>query len=134
MSEGKSVIKGLYYSKEHEWVKVESDDLITIGITDFAQHSLHEITYVEISVEVGTTINAGDECGLVESMKASSEIFTPISGEVLEVNPALELSPEVVNESPYDKGWLMKMKPSNLQEELATLMDAKAYIDYIESL
>ncbi len=133
MSEGKNVIEGLYYSKDHEWVKVESDDLVIIGITDFAQHSLHEITYVEVS-EVGTTLNAGDECGLVESMKASSEIFTPLSGEVIEVNPALELSPEVVNESPYDKGWLMKMKPSNLQEEIASLMDAKAYSDYIDSL
>lgn len=133
MSEGKSVIEGLYYSKDHEWAKVESDDLVIIGITDFAQHSLHEITYVEVS-EVGTTLNVGDESGLVESMKSSSPIFTPLSGEIIEVNPALEMSPEVVNESPYDRGWLMKIKPSNLKEEIASLMDAKAYLEYIDSL
>ncbi len=133
MSEGKNIPEGLYYSQDHEWVRVESDDVVVIGITDFAQHSLHEITYVEVS-EVGTTLKAGDECGIVESMKSSSSIYTPISGEVIEVNPSLEMSPEVVNESPYDKGWLLKIKPSNLQDDLKSLMDAKAYSEFIESL
>ncbi len=131
MSEGKKVIDGLYYSKDHEWAKVEGD-VVTIGITDHAQHSLHEITYVEIS-EVGTVLNAGDECGLVESMKASSDILTPLSGEIIEVNTELEDAPEIVNEDPYGKGWMFKLKPSNLEAELKALMDSKAYLEYISS-
>ncbi|MHA1962107.1 MAG: glycine cleavage system protein GcvH [Candidatus Thorarchaeota archaeon] len=132
MTEGTNVIEGLYYSKEHEWARVEGD-LVVLGITDFAQHSLHEITFVEIS-EAGTVLSAGDECGLVESMKASSELYTPISGEIVEVNTALEDAPEIVNESPYEKGWMMKIKPSNLDEELKSLMDSKGYSDFTSSL
>ncbi|UCE09970.1 MAG: glycine cleavage system protein GcvH [Candidatus Thorarchaeota archaeon] len=132
MTEGTNVIEGLYYSKEHEWARVEGD-VVVVGITDFAQHSLHEITFVEIS-EAGTVLNAGDECGLVESMKASSELYVPISGEIVEVNAALEDAPEIVNESPYEKGWMMKVKPSNLDEELKNLMDSKGYSDFIAAL
>ena len=123
---------GLRFSKEHEWAKVEGD-IVTIGITDYAQNSLHEITYVEIK-EAGTTLGANDECGLVESMKASSDIFTPVAGEITEVNGELEDAPEIVNESPYDKGWMFKIKASNLDGDLAVLMDANGYKDYIASL
>ncbi len=84
MSEGTKVVDGLYYSKDHEWVRIE-DGIAVIGITDHAQHALHEITYVEIN-DVGTTVKAGEECGLVESMKASSDIFSPLSGEVVAVS------------------------------------------------
>ncbi|MHA1771422.1 MAG: glycine cleavage system protein GcvH [Candidatus Thorarchaeota archaeon] len=129
MSEGTKVVDGLYYSKDHEWAKVEGD-IVIIGITDHAQHSLHEITYVEIS-EVGSVIKAGEECGLVESMKASSDILSPLSGEIMEVNSELEDAPEVVNEDPYGKGWLFKLKPSNLDAELKDLMDSKAYAELI---
>ncbi|MFX0107178.1 MAG: glycine cleavage system protein GcvH [Candidatus Hodarchaeota archaeon] len=129
--EGKLVPEGLTYSKEHEWVKVEGD-LATIGITDFAQHSLHEITFVELP-EVGSTVEANTECGLVESMKASSDIYTPLSGEVTEVNTALEDAPELVNEDPYGKGWMFKIKASNLDAEFASLMDASAYSEFIAS-
>lgn len=122
---------GLYYSKEHEYAKVEGD-IVVIGITDHAQNALHEITFVEIS-SVGTTLKAGDECGLVESMKASSDIFTPLSGEIIEVNVSLEDAPEIVNEDCYGKGWMFKIKPSNLDAELSELMDAKAYKAFIES-
>ncbi len=122
---------GLYYSKEHEYAKVEGD-VVIIGITDHAQNALHEITFVEIS-GVGTTLKAGDECGLVESMKASSDIFTPLSGEIVEVNVALEDAPEIVNEDCYGKGWMFKLKPSNLDAELPGLMDAEAYKAFIES-
>ena len=122
---------GLYYSKEHEYAKVEGD-VVVIGITDHAQNALHEITFVEIS-GVGTILKAGDECGLVESMKASSDIFTPLSGEIVEVNVELEDAPEIVNEDCYGKGWMFKINPSNLDAELTELMDAKAYKALIES-
>ncbi|MFX1606022.1 MAG: glycine cleavage system protein GcvH [Promethearchaeota archaeon] len=120
------------YSKDHEWVKVEGG-IAVVGITDFAQNSLHEITFVEIS-EVGTVLEANGECGLVESMKASSDIFSPVSGEIVEVNAALEDAPEIVNEDPYGKGWMFKIKPSNLDADIAGLMDAAAYKEFIDSL
>ncbi len=121
----------LRYSKDHEWIKVEGD-LAIVGITDYAQNSLHEITFVEIS-EVGTVLEANGECGLVESMKASSDIFTPVAGEIVEVNGELEDAPEIVNEDPYGKGWMFKIKPSNLDTDLAELMDAAGYKTFIES-
>ena len=121
----------LSYSAEHEWVKVEGDIAI-IGITDHAQNALHEITFVEIS-EVGTVLKANDECGLVESMKASSDIFTPIGGEIVEVNTVLEDAPETINEDCYGAGWMFKIKPSNLDADLAALMDGAAYKALIES-
>ena len=121
----------LRYSKDHEWIKVE-EDLAIVGITDYAQNSLHEITFVEIS-EVGTVLEANGECGLVESMKASSDIFTPVAGEIVEVNGELEDAPEIVNEDPYGKGWMFKIKPSNLDTDLAELMDAAGYKTFIES-
>lgn len=122
---------GLSYSAEHEWVKIEGDIAI-IGITDYAQNALHEITFVEIS-EVGTVLKANDECGLVESMKASSDIISPISGEIIEVNAELENAPEIVNEDCYGKGWMFKIKPSNLKADLSALLDANAYKALIES-
>ncbi len=121
----------LKYSAEHEWVKVEGDIAI-IGITDHAQNALHEITFVEIS-EVGTVLKANDECGLVESMKASSDLITPIGGEIIEVNTELEDAPEKINEDCYGEGWLFKLKPSNLEADLAALMDASGYKALIES-
>ncbi|MHA2072356.1 MAG: glycine cleavage system protein GcvH [Candidatus Thorarchaeota archaeon] len=103
-----------------------------MGITDYAQHSLHEITFVELP-EVGSSVEADSECGLVESMKASSDIFSPLSGEIAEVNSNLEDAPELVNEEPYGKGWMFKIKPSNLDSEMKALMDAKAYGELIAS-
>ena len=128
---GTEVKDGLYYSKEHEYARVEGD-IAVIGITDHAQNALHEITFVEIS-DVGTILKAGDECGLVESMKASSDIFSPLSGEIIEVNVELEDAPEIVNEDCYGKGWMFKIKPSNLDADLSKLMDAEAYKAFIES-
>ncbi len=122
---------GLSYSAEHEWAKVEGD-IVIIGITDHAQNALHEITFVEIS-EVGTVLKANDECGLVESMKASSDIITPIGGEIIEVNTELEDAPETINEDCYDKGWMFKIKPSNLEADLAAMLDGNAYKALIES-
>ena len=132
MSDGTEIRDGLYYSTEHEWSKVEGD-IVTIGITDYAQNSLHEITYVEVK-ETGTSLSANEECGLVESMKASSDISTPVAGEIVEVNGELEEAPEIVNESPFDKGWMFKVKASNLAADLAPLMDANGYKEYVASL
>ncbi|MFW9804245.1 MAG: glycine cleavage system protein GcvH [Candidatus Thorarchaeota archaeon] len=131
MTEGTSVPDDLKYSKDHEWVKVEGD-LAIVGITDYAQHSLHEITFVELP-EVGSSVEADSECGLVESMKASSDIFSPLSGEIVEVNSNLEDAPELVNEEPYGKGWMFKIKPSNLEADMDALMDAKTYSEFIAS-
>jgi glycine cleavage system H protein len=131
MSEGTSVPDELKYSKDHEWIKIEGD-LAIVGITDYAQHSLHEITFVELP-EVGSSVEADSECGLVESMKASSDVFSPLSGEIVEVNSNLEDAPELVNEEPYGKGWMFKIKPSNLDAEIDALMDAKAYSELIAS-
>ncbi|MFW9843836.1 MAG: glycine cleavage system protein GcvH [Candidatus Thorarchaeota archaeon] len=121
----------LKYSAEHEWVRIEGD-IVVIGITDHAQNALHEITFVEIS-EVGTVLKANDECGLVESMKASSDIFTPIAGEIIEVNTVLEDAPETINEDCYGAGWMFKIKPSNLDADMAALMDGAGYKAFIES-
>ncbi len=131
MTEGTNVPEDLKYSKDHEWVKVDGD-LVVVGITDYAQHSLHEITFVELP-EVGSSVEADSECGLVESMKASSDLFSPLSGEIVEVNSNLEDAPELVNEEPYGKGWMFKIKPSNLDGEKGALMDAKAYSELIAS-
>ncbi len=122
---------GYYYADTHEWVKIEGD-LAIIGVSDYAQHSLHEITYVELP-DVDTEINKGDEIGAIESIKASSEIIAPISGKVVEINEALEDSPELVNEDPYGEGWFIKVKPKDL-DEIKSLMDAEKYKKYLEEL
>ena len=119
----------LKYTKSHEWLRVEDDGLITIGISDHAQELLGDLVFVELP-EVGTEFVAGDECCVVESVKAASDVYMPISGEIIEINEALADEPEIINSSPYDNGWLFKMKPS--AEELDDLMDADAYQAEIE--
>ncbi|NWF96132.1 MAG: glycine cleavage system protein GcvH [Candidatus Thorarchaeota archaeon] len=132
MKDKTRVMDGLYYTKDHEWARVE-DGLVTVGITDYAQNSLHEITFVEVN-DVGTTVNAGKVCGLVESMKASSDVISPVSGEIVEVNERLEEAPELVNKDPYGTGWMLKIRPASLKEDLAKLMDSKAYAKFLETL
>lgn len=122
MSELRSELK---YLPSHEWARVEEDGTVTVGITDHAQESLGDVVYVE-TPEVGNTVNAGEEAGVVESVKAASDIYSPVSGEVIAVNEALEDAPETVNESPYDDGWFFKVKPSDLSE-LNDALDADAY-------
>jgi glycine cleavage system H protein len=119
----------LKYTDEHEWVMVE-DDLVTVGITDFAQDSLGDVVFVELP-EVGTVLVAGKPFGVVESVKAVSDIYAPVSGEVVEVNEELPESPEVINTSPYEDGWMIKIKISD-PSELADLMDSDAYQAYAE--
>ncbi|MBU1341781.1 MAG: glycine cleavage system protein GcvH [Proteobacteria bacterium] len=117
------------YTKDHEWAKV-SGDIVTIGINDYAQDQLGEIVFVELP-EVGDTFSEGDEFGSVESVKAVSEIYIPISGEIVEINEDLEEAPELVNESCYDGGWLIKVKPEDITQ-LDVLMDKAAYLDMLK--
>jgi len=104
----------LLFSKEHEWVKVDGD-VATVGITDYAQNSLGDIVYVELP-KVGSTINQFGNTGVIESVKAVSDLFTPVSGEVLEVNTGLETDPALVNREPFGGGWLFKVKLSKANE------------------
>jgi len=106
--------KDLKYTKEHEWVRVEGD-VVTIGITDFAQDQLSDIVYLELP-DVGTKVEQTKSLGTIEAVKAVSDIFAPVSGEVIEVNEDAKSLPEVVNEEPYGSGWMVKIKLSNLEE------------------
>ena len=126
MSELRAELK---YLPSHEWARLEDDGTVTVGITDHAQEELGDVVYVE-APEVGAVIAAGEEAGVVESVKAASDIFTPVSGEVIAINEALEDAPETVNSSPYDDGWFFKVQPSNV-EELENALDMEAYQDAI---
>lgn len=119
----------LKYTEEHEWVLVE-DDLVTVGITDFAQDSLGDIVFVELP-EVGMKVEAGKAFGVVESVKAVSDIYSPITGEVVEVNEELPDTPEILNTSPYEDGWMVKIRLSD-PAELDDLLDADAYRELTE--
>lgn len=119
------VIEGLLYTDSHEWVKVEGE-YAYIGITDFAQHQLGNIVYVDIP-EVGDEIKQGDEFGAVESVKAASDLLSPVSGEIVEVNEKLTDEPELINQNAFDS-WMLKVKLSDASE-LKSLMDSKAYAD-----
>lgn len=120
----------LRYTKEDEWVRVEGDDVV-VGVTDFAQSQLGDIVFVELPA-VGATTTAGAPFGTIESVKAVSDLFAPVSGEVLAVNEALTDKPELVNESCYGAGWLIRLRPSD-RGQLAALLDPEAYRKSIES-
>jgi len=119
----------LRYAKDHEWTKLEGDK-VKIGIDDYAQDQLGDIVFVELP-EVGATFSKGEEFGTVESVKAVSELFMPIGGEILAINTALEETPEHVNNSPYDEGWMIEIKPSDVAE-MDALMDKEAYIKMLK--
>ena len=113
------------YSREHEWALPEPDGLILVGITDFAQHELGDVVYVELP-QPGDRVTQNAQMGEVESVKAVSELFSPISGEVTAVNDEVKNAPELLNESPHEKGWLIRVKPDD-PAELDALLDAAAY-------
>ncbi|RSL30365.1 glycine cleavage system protein GcvH [Salibacterium salarium] len=123
-----SVPKDLKYSQEHEWVKVE-DGKVRVGITDFAQSELGDIVFAELP-EVGDEVKTDDPFGSVESVKTVSELYAPVSGKVVEINEELEDAPEYVNESPYDKAWMIVVEPTDLQE-VEKLMSAEEYEEMI---
>ncbi|MGC9345245.1 MAG: glycine cleavage system protein GcvH [Candidatus Bathyarchaeales archaeon] len=130
--DGYEVLEGLYYTKDFEWVKVE-DDKVRVGITDYAQKQLREIVYAELP-SPGTTVKQNEPYGTVESVKAVSDLIAAVSGTVEEVNTEVESKPEILNEDPYGKGWLLIIKPSNLQAELVNLMDFSQAVEWHKSL
>jgi glycine cleavage system H protein len=121
----------LKYTKSHEWVRRESDGTVTVGITDHAQDLLGDMVFVELP-EPGRLLKAGQECAVVESVKAASDVYSPVSGEVVAVNDAISDSPELVNKAPYGEGWMMRIKPAALAE-LDALLDADGYQAQVES-
>lgn len=121
----------LYYAASHEWLKLGDDGIATVGISDFAQSELGDVVYVELP-EVGSDVNAKDEVSVVESVKTASDIYSPVSGEIVAVNDSLNDSPESVNSGPYDEGWLFKIKLNN-EAELDELLSAEDYIENCEN-
>ncbi|WP_339832069.1 glycine cleavage system protein GcvH [uncultured Parvibaculum sp.] len=119
------------FTDQHEWVRIDGD-IATIGITDYAQEQLGDVVYVELP-EVGKTIEAGDEAAVVESVKAASEVYTPVSGEVIDVNSDIEATPAGVNEDAMGDGWFVKLRMSD-PSELEKLMDETAYKEFVEGL
>lgn len=117
----------LKYTEEHEWLKVDGE-IVTIGITDFAQKSLGDIVYIELP-EVGSTVEAGESIGNIESVKAVAELYSPIAGEIIEVNEELEDQPELTNSAPYEDGWVVKVKVDGAAG-LDKFMDSSAYADF----
>ena len=115
----------LKYASSHEWARLEEDGTVTVGITDHAQAALGDVVFVEVP-EVGTVLAAGDDAGVVESVKAASDIYAPIGGEVIEINGQLEDEPETVNSDPYNDGWFFKLQPADTSE-LEALLSAQDY-------
>lgn len=125
------ILKDRKYSSSHEWALLEEDGTVLVGISDHAQALLGDLVFVELPEE-GITVQAGDECGVVESVKAASDLYSPVSGEVIEINNELAEQPELINSDPYGAGWVYRIQPSDLAE-LEELMDAEAYADTIEA-
>jgi glycine cleavage system H protein len=119
----------LYYAKTHEWVRID-EHIATVGITDFAQNQLSDLTFVELP-EVGRAVVAGDEVAVLESVKAASDIYAPVAGEIIEINEALEDTPELINNSPFEGGWLFKIKFEK-EEEVDDLLSADTYDELCE--
>lgn len=115
----------LKYLESHEWARLESDGTVTVGISDHAQSALGDLVFVEVP-QVGKALERGNAAAVVESVKAASDVYTPVSGEVIASNDSLGATPELVNQDPYGQGWLFKIRPSNTTE-LGSLLDAQAY-------
>ncbi len=119
------------YSKTHEWYLVDDDDVVTMGITQYAADELNDLTYVELP-EIGSKVSPGDSIGEVESVKATSEIVTAVGGEVIAVNTELADHPELINDSAFEEGWMIKIRPAST-EPLSALMDAKEYAEQADA-
>jgi len=120
----------LKYTRTHEWLRPEDDGTFTVGISDHAQDALGDLVFVE-TPEVGRSVSAGEACAVVESVKAASDIYSPIDGEVIAANDALAAQPELLNTDPYGEGWIMKIRPA-AESETSTLLDANAYAATLE--
>ena len=119
-----------YYLETHEWAKLEGDGIVVVGISDHAQEALGDVVFVELP-ELGIELEAKSEVGVVESVKAASDIYSPVSGVICAINEQLEESPEIVNDSPYDQGWFFKIRASDI-EEFASLLPAEKYREICE--
>lgn len=119
------VPQDLKYAKTHEWVRIEDDGTVTVGISDHAQDLLGDMVFIELP-EVGRELEAEEDCAVVESVKAASDVYAPITGEVTAVNEALEDAPDTVNSDPYGEGWLFRMRPTD-EDSVAALLDAEGY-------
>ena len=122
----------LKFMKSHEWARVEDNGTVTVGVSDHAQGLLGDIVYVELPA-VGDTVTAGNACAVVESVKAASDVYAPVSGEIISVNEVLPDKPETINEDAYGDGWVLVIKPDNLAEDLDELLDPDAYAELIEN-
>ena len=120
------------YTKEHEWVRIEGDKC-RVGVTDYAQDSLHEVVYVDLP-KVGAKVTQMQSLGTVESVKAVADVYSPLAGEILEINSELSDAPELVNKHPYDKGWITVIKPDDFKKDLPTLMKPEAYRDFLKKV
>lgn len=120
-----STPSGIQFSKSHEWVRKDDDKTVVIGISDHAQDSLGDITFVELP-QIGTALHKGDAFGVIESVKAASDLYAPVSGEVIEINENLDAAPEKVNQSPYEDGWMLKIRISD-PTELDSLLSPEEY-------
>jgi glycine cleavage system H protein len=127
-----TILEDRLYSKEHEWIKIK-DTVVKVGITDYAQNSLHEIVFVDLP-ERERYVERMDAISTAESVKAVSEIFTPLSGQIVDVNESLALNPELVNHDPYNQGWIVVIQPNNLEEEKAMLLEATEYAAFLHDL
>ena len=133
MADEYKIEEGMYYTKEHEWAKKNDDGTVSVGVDDYAQAQLHEIVYVELP-EMDAEIAQADAIGAVESVKAVSDMYSPVGGKIVAVNEELLDSPDKINTDPYGEGWIAKLEPSNLEGDLANLMDAAAYTEYLKTL
>ena len=133
MADEYKIEEGVYYTKEHEWAKKNDDGTVSVGVDDYAQAQLHEIVYVELP-EMDAEIAQADAIGAVESVKAVSDMYSPVGGKIVAVNEELLDSPDKINTDPYGEGWIAKLEPSNLEGDLANLMDAAAYTEYLKIL
>ena len=125
------ILEDRKYSNSHEWALLDEDGTVLIGITDHAQALLGDLVFVELPEE-GITVHAGDECGVVESVKAASDLYTPVSGEIVEVNNELTEQPDLINSDPYGAGWIYRIQPNDVLE-LEDLLDSEAYSETIEA-
>jgi len=122
----------LKFMKSHEWARVEDENTVTVGISDHAQGLLGDVVYVELP-GVGDHVKAGTACAVVESVKAASDLYAPVSGEVVAVNEALPDRPEAINEDPYGEGWVLRIRPDDLAGDLGELLDPDAYAEAVEN-
>ena len=133
MADEYKIDEGVYYTKEHEWARKNDDGTVSVGVDDYAQAQLHEIVYVELP-EMGAEMAQAEALGAVESVKAVSDMYSPVGGKVVAINEELLDSPDKINTDPYGEGWIAKIEPSNLEGDLANLMDAAAYTEYLKTL